>query len=248
MQWAQWSFHHCALSGEPLQPPIMACGMGLLYNRESVMEFVVGQGRFEFTKQELLPQFGHLTSLKRDVFLVHLTPIEEEKEEKEEENENDGAAMIGKKTTVRWKCPISHVPCNGKHPFGALPCGHVLSLSTIRELAGQECPICGVVYAEDDIVSLLTIEENVHARQEKRVQEHAAKRKRRSEAQEAIVKHVAEDSKANIHADEGKKAKKKRKRAAELPLALLALQQKGQADALKDRSKDWWKLGQKTAS
>lgn len=33
----------CALSGQPLQPPVVACFLGNLYNKASVLEFLLAR-------------------------------------------------------------------------------------------------------------------------------------------------------------------------------------------------------------
>ena len=66
----RWST--CALSGEELRSPIVACELGALYNRERVLEYVLGKLKFPYNNQDAVKEaFGHITSA-RSVFEVQL--------------------------------------------------------------------------------------------------------------------------------------------------------------------------------
>ena len=66
----RWST--CALSGEELRSPIVACELGALYNREAVLEYVLGKLKFPYNNQAAVKEaFGHITSA-RSVFEVQL--------------------------------------------------------------------------------------------------------------------------------------------------------------------------------
>ena len=71
---ARWST--CALTGEALRAPVVACDLGLLYNKESVLEHLLGskgvfvseEATYALAKREdFLTDFVHLRSPK-DVF------------------------------------------------------------------------------------------------------------------------------------------------------------------------------------
>lgn len=41
-----YRWRNCHLTQEVLRPPIVACGMGLLYNKESVLQYLVNKTPF----------------------------------------------------------------------------------------------------------------------------------------------------------------------------------------------------------
>eukprot|EP01105_Mastigella_eilhardi_P025121 TRINITY_DN6724_c0_g1_i1.p1 TRINITY_DN6724_c0_g1~~TRINITY_DN6724_c0_g1_i1.p1 ORF type:complete len:307 (-),score=88.69 TRINITY_DN6724_c0_g1_i1:25-921(-) len=169
----------CALSGEPLRQPIVACRMGRIYNKEAAVEFMCGTLRFQATKEKLQENgFGHLHSLK-DIFEVHLTP-------------NPAAHSA---EDAPFVCPITGVETNGVHQFMVLPaCGHVFCERALDGLLAEPatahatasatstssttsasvettavatavaaapsnsntgvCPLCAAVYLRDEVVLL----------------------------------------------------------------------------------------------
>lgn len=121
---AREAFSQCALSGARFNPAtaeIVACALGQLYLRSSVVEFLAKHGQFAPGMCDPAPleaACGHIERL-RDVFPVSLTP-----------SGDDGAA------TGMWRCPIDGVTTNGQHSFCCLrPCGHVVRERVALEIA-----------------------------------------------------------------------------------------------------------------
>ncbi|KAI7842610.1 hypothetical protein COHA_003714 [Chlorella ohadii] len=163
----------CALSGQPLAAPVVACFLGRLYSKQSVLEWLLARAG-TFADDEALHRhmnvlresgdaFDHITSMK-DVFpLAYQPPVPTE-----------GAAVAtaadgsaDPTLPAPYTCPITEARCD-RHPFVALvPCGHVFADRALRE-AGKDgtCPSCSTAFAEEDVIPLLPNEE-----QEERLRE-----------------------------------------------------------------------------
>lgn len=134
-------FEACSLSGIkfPRRPPqgvIAACGLGRLYLRDSVIEYLSKAGQFSQEAGDvaaLEDSFGHIQRL-RDVFPVILeaNPARDQVSMDTSESGSGGHFVPGP-----WLCPIDRsVETNGHHPFVALrPCGHVMHQRVAKECA-----------------------------------------------------------------------------------------------------------------
>lgn len=139
----------CALSGERLADPVVADLLGTLFNRASVLEYILASKHASFSDEQAQHRYinqlreggaayDHLRSTS-DVFSVTLPPT----------TAASGAPV---------HCPVTEVSSD-KYPFVALvPCGHVMSQRAIAAVAGQDgaaCPMCGAAYDEGvDVVPL----------------------------------------------------------------------------------------------
>ncbi|KAI3437916.1 hypothetical protein D9Q98_000361 [Chlorella vulgaris] len=163
----RWST--CALSGQPLAAPVVACFLGRLYNKAAVLEWLLARaGRFSEESdahryinqlREAGSDFDHITSMK-DVFALQYEP-----------SNGDAPAVA---TTANgaadpvldapFCCPITQLRCD-HYPFVALrTCGHVLAERALKEAgADGTCPICGAPFsaADDDAVPLVPSEEQL---------------------------------------------------------------------------------------
>jgi hypothetical protein len=107
----------CSLSNDPLSPPIVACGLGRLYNKDVVIEALLNK---QFENQS---DCSHIRSLK-DVTEVKMTVNPNHTSE----NDPDVCPYI---------CPITKVEFNGIHSFLLLKtCGHLLSVKSLKEIDG----------------------------------------------------------------------------------------------------------------
>ncbi|PNW70341.1 hypothetical protein CHLRE_17g715950v5 [Chlamydomonas reinhardtii] len=155
----QTAWSNCALSSQPLQPPLVADGLGRLYNKEAVLQFILC-ARDKVSEPEALLQYAnqlrvaaggldHITSL-RDVFDVTLTAAERDRATQaggaSSSSGGGGRARGAGSEAVGagggggggsgWLCPVTLVPCE-RYPCSALrPCGHVLSDKAIKNLRG----------------------------------------------------------------------------------------------------------------
>ncbi|KAF1352453.1 Rtf2 RING-finger-domain-containing protein [Delphinella strobiligena] len=159
-----WS--HDPLTRKPLQKPIVSDSNGKLYNKDSILEFLIsgsvsdGVSASEAEKVTL----GAIKSLK-DVVEVKFD-IETEARDGEAEG---------------WKCPITGAKLGpGSKAVYVVPCGHAFSGIAIKEVlaaaaaavAGtasgeaevEKCLVCDEGFAPNDVVPILPIREEDIAR------------------------------------------------------------------------------------
>lgn len=130
-------WRYCALSQEPLQEPIVACGLGHLYNKTSVIEELL-------TKNEGCKQNRHIKSL-RDVREIKLI-----------KNPEITNSSIERRNISLYICPITKLEMNGKHRFVFLwNCCCVFSEKTLKQIDNDgHCPSCSNAYKKEEIVVL----------------------------------------------------------------------------------------------
>ncbi|KAJ2785284.1 Replication termination factor 2 [Coemansia javaensis] len=157
----------CALSNEPLRKPVVGDGLGRLYNREAVLEYLL---------ERAAPNGGgsskacaHIRSLK-DVVALSLEP-------------NPARAKAGDGTGAPFVCPITMKEMNGGQPFEFLwTCGCVFSAQARREMPGTSaCPVCSRSFGPGDVVPVGPVDTEVldalRGRMAERAKERAAKAK-----------------------------------------------------------------------
>jgi len=191
----------CALSGLPLREPIVACELGKIYNRESVIEFLLGTGQFEYKKEKLKNNgFGHITSIKN---LIELYPTRNAQWKELEIKEISSLEVSAAEMPSPFVCPISGTEANGRHPFCALrSCGHCFNEKALKEATGKipNCPMCNKEYTKDDVLILNGTEEQIE------IMEKESKRKREEEGSKKKQKKEKKNKK-----DKKEKSKKKEK-------------------------------------
>jgi len=173
------------LSGEPLKAPIVICELGKVYNRSSVIEFLLGEGVFVNKRDELKKNgFGHITSIK-NMIEINLTKNEAVDSKKATTNFDTTA-----KETGLFICPVTQLETNGMHQFAVIkPCGHVFSekaLNLFQELTA--CWTCNMPYTKDDVIPIngtekqvTELEEKMKQRVEREKEKKDKKRKRKEE-------------------------------------------------------------------
>ena len=112
---AKWTC--CYLSKEPLERPVVACGLGRLYNKEAVVKYLLNR--------ESTSEMQHITSLKH-VFQVKMT---------------DSTFP----ESPYFACPITGREMNGKCRFVVVRgCGCVFAEQALRELPSDsgKCLVC----------------------------------------------------------------------------------------------------------
>ncbi|CAM6031625.1 unnamed protein product [Sphagnum compactum] len=112
----------CALSKEALQKPVVACSKGHLYNKESVLKFLLH--RQSTATRDKASAVAHVKSLK-DVTTLKLTV---------NPNQQSGVPFI---------CPITGREMNGRSKFLFVKdCGCVFSVAAFEELSSKLSRIC----------------------------------------------------------------------------------------------------------
>lgn len=153
-----FKWRHCAISQEALVKPVMACEQGRLYNKESVLEFLIDR-----TKFECADSFAHLRGLK-DVKELQLT---ENPAAKEANCAEKGDGYIDMQV-ADYICPVSSIEMNGKYRFCFLwSCGCVFSERALKEIKAQNCHKCGQPFTSIDIVTMNGTEEDLTHNTEK---------------------------------------------------------------------------------
>ncbi|XP_025197785.1 protein RTF2 homolog [Melanaphis sacchari] len=174
MQLYRW--RNCHLTQGPLRPPIVACGMGLLYNKESVLQYLVNKTPFPEAS-------AHIKSLK-DIKALRLTP---------------NPAFNGKAQSVGgyidnncspFICPLVGLEMNDRSKFCFLwKCGCVISERGLKLGADNKCVNCVMEYEDDDIVVLNPTEEDIALMKTKLAKrKDKIKSKKNKVKQEVVVK------------------------------------------------------------
>lgn len=139
---ALWTF--CAISGKQLKKPIVSCELGRLYNKDSIIEFLLDRGK---QTEETQRRLSHIKTLK------HV------KELKLSANPSFRVDKNGTYHGAEFHCPISSLEMNGRHKFGfILQTGTVLSERAIKQLTKSSSdgkiidPTNDQPYHVDDII------------------------------------------------------------------------------------------------
>lgn len=142
---AKWQF--CHLSGLRLKKPIVACQLGFLYNKDTIIEYLLNQKQLvnssaasSTTTTTLIP---HIRSMK-DIKELKLT--------EKQSSSSDHQASSGKEQfKAHYVCPISNLDMNGKYKFYyILTCGCVFSERALRRVPNEkQCILCSKAYNPD---------------------------------------------------------------------------------------------------
>jgi len=125
-----------ALTQKPLATPIVSDCLGRLFNKESVIEFLLraeDAGPAKRAEQEDMLK-GAIKTLK-DVVEVKFE-MEASSAASETPTRNDGVMR-----TERWICPVTDKELGpGSKAVYLVPCGHAFSGIAVKEVAGEKCP------------------------------------------------------------------------------------------------------------
>jgi len=177
---ARWFF--CALSKRKLQEPIVSCALGKLYNKDSILEYLLDKSAYG-DGEEIC---GHIRSLK-DVKTLKLTP-----------NPAPLSASASDEERPQFVCPLTLKEMNGAQPFVYIStCGDVFSQAGLKTVSSSSssssasppphdtepdkeektkqldiCPQCATKYDKTEDVLLLnpspSEEESMRAKMEQR--------------------------------------------------------------------------------
>nr|OQO26310.1 hypothetical protein B0A51_05161 [Rachicladosporium sp. CCFEE 5018] len=125
-----WAWTYDPITRKRLAAPVVADATGRLYNKDTILELLVGGQAEKGTN-------GVVTSL-RDVVEVKF--------------EEDGEGG--------WKCPVTGAKLGpGTKAAYVVPCGHAFSGVAIKEVAGERCVTCDEAYAAEDVIPILSTAE-----------------------------------------------------------------------------------------
>ena len=123
----------CAQSSLPLQEPIVACELGHLYSKESLLTALVGKALSE--------RFVHVRGLKdirQLIFCPVVSTSSSATASSSSSSSSSAVVAFGADDTedpAKYMCPITQQPFNGILPFVFIwTTGHVLSEKAVKEL------------------------------------------------------------------------------------------------------------------
>lgn len=176
---AKW--FHCAISQENLHPPIVSCELGNLYNKESVLEFLLDKASATSDIAK------HIRNLK-DVKELKLT----ENPAFEEELKGERADAYQDFQACRYICPVVGIEMNGRYKFCFLwKCGCVFSERALKEVKSSVCHKCGQTFSDEDVVIINGSEEEFETMKskmlERRQKAKLDKKSRKSKATSTVT-------------------------------------------------------------
>jgi hypothetical protein len=138
----------CPLSNKSLQPPIVSDYLGRLFNKDSVLEYLLGsvdeEGQAKIAEMDKIVN-GTIKSVKDTVEVLF-----------EQDNEV--------KRGVRFVCPVTNKALGpgGAKAVYLVPCGHAFSAEAIRQLSDERsCPQCADSYEAENVIPILPTSEDV---------------------------------------------------------------------------------------
>ncbi|KAF6027836.1 RTFDC1 [Bugula neritina] len=127
-------WNNCTITQLPLELPVVLCHLGMLFNKSSILEFLLGK-----LKLEKCLNFQHIESLK-DVCELNLTL---NRSSSKDSSSSD------------FVCPVTGLEMNGKHRFVCIwQCGCVVSERALKEVPSTACYKCGKQYITNDLVHI----------------------------------------------------------------------------------------------
>jgi hypothetical protein len=129
----EYHWSTCPLSHQPLKPPIVSDSLGILYNKDAILEFLLpaGDGTPGMSKsdnEEVLD--GRVRSLRDVVEVKFHTQVDEE----------SAAGARASSNKPKWVCPITNKALGpGVKAVYLVPCGHAFSEAAIKEIPGERC-------------------------------------------------------------------------------------------------------------
>ncbi|KAH7088346.1 Rtf2 RING-finger-domain-containing protein [Paraphoma chrysanthemicola] len=144
------------LTRKPLARPVVSDAAGLLYNKDSIIEYLLKPDT-DREKDEMrkvggvkgaeggfaeLGAFGDRVKALKDVVEVKFEVVEGQRE----------LSARGEK----WVCPITGTELGpGAKACYIVPCGHAFRGSVVKEVGEGKCLQCNESYAENDVIPIL---------------------------------------------------------------------------------------------
>lgn len=185
-------WQHCSITQLPLQSPIVACGYGRLYNKDAVIEMLLDKANAPESAK-------HIKSLK-DIKELQLTnnPAYARSAEK-------GDAYVDRQTAP-YICPVIGLEMNGKFRFVFLwNCGCVFSERALKLVKTQTCHKCQKQFADDDVVVLNPVEEDMPLIKERLEKRHA--KVKAGKKAHAVAKKTAETATSSSSSEKNTEVK-----------------------------------------
>lgn len=133
-----FAWKYCILSRAPLADPLASDGYGRLYNKESVIQYILDNEAFGDAAREM----SHIKSMK-DIVELKVT-----------------------KSNGKRICEVTRKDMDGSTRFIYLStCGHTLSADALKKVESSECLICSMPYNKDDVIPLNPTEKDIEGLQ-----------------------------------------------------------------------------------
>ncbi|XP_022823295.1 protein RTF2 homolog [Spodoptera litura] len=148
-----FKWRNCALSQQPLQEPVVACGLGRLYSKNSVLEVLLdGETKPDFISHiESLEDIKDLKLVKNPAYTAA--------------DHTHGDVGAG---NVPYICPVSGLEMSGKFRFVFLwNCGCVLAERALKEVRQNLCHMCQQPFTDNDVVPLNGTDDDIKKLKEK---------------------------------------------------------------------------------
>jgi len=145
-----YKWQHCAITQEPLRKPVVACELGRLYNKESIIELLLNKDRTNAPANT-----EHIEKLK-DIVELQLTPNPAYNASKQ----SVGDGMYNDALIAPWICPITGLEMNGRFKFVfVFTTGKVIAERAVKVL--QKDPTEAQSYKDEDLVTISPEEEEL---------------------------------------------------------------------------------------
>ncbi|CCX35410.1 Putative uncharacterized protein [Taphrina deformans PYCC 5710] len=121
------AWKYCALSRAALSEPLASDALGRLYNKESIIRYILDNDAFGDVSHEI----PHIKKMK------------------------DVVELKTSKSQDKFICEVTRRDMNGSSKFVYLTtCGHVFAAEALHTIETHECLICSKPYASIDIITL----------------------------------------------------------------------------------------------
>ena len=174
----KFKWRSCSISQSKLEKPIVACELGSLYSKSSVLEVLLDKSSKPISAE-------HIKGIK-DVRVLNLT-------------ENSTASVGPSKGDIyldtessEYVCPVVGLEMNGKYKFVFLwSCGCVFSERAIKMVKSESCHKCNTPFTDDDVIVLNPDDDELKVLKAKMEERHAKakalkKSKRTKESEERV--------------------------------------------------------------
>jgi len=206
----------CALSGQKLAPPVVACELGKMFKKEVILEYMLDEELKAVLKEN--PKFKHIRSMK-DLTNVIFTP----NPEVSEVSDKAKPMVRGETATTSasdFICPITLLEMNGRYPFFVhRPTGYIISEKAIKEVGGKA--VLQTLLGKEEVnfdredLTLLAPDSTLEFDILKQIKERRKKAKNAKKAKkEATAASLSSSSEKAVEpcAEQPKEKKEKRKR------------------------------------
>lgn len=172
-----YRWRYCAMKQERLQEPIVMCGLGRLYSKQSIIEQLLDKGT------EMPDSCKHIKSL-RDIRDLRLTPnpIYTDADKTEGLLDTRSAPYI---------CKLIGLEMSGKFRFVALwTCGCVFSERALKEIPTKVCNLCQTPFSDEDVIILNGTDDEAEAmasKLEARIARRKSEKKSKKDSKKAAA-------------------------------------------------------------